>query len=162
DDRRELELGAAARRTSRAALAAYADGIVDVLANVRTALRPGAPVVIVVNDRRVLYPEILDRAGLRLDERLRRHVNRRTGRRAGGREEPLVEVTPEAAAAVVGPHADEVDVGLLGVRLGEEAAQEADHLAVLFRDEARVAEVLEEEAREHRPHRPAAPPLVDM
>ena len=53
------------------------------LANVRTALRPGAPVVIVVNDRRVLYPEILDRAGLRLDERLRRHVNRRTGRRAG-------------------------------------------------------------------------------
>jgi hypothetical protein len=83
DDRRELEVGAAARGTSRAALAAYADGIVDVLANVRTALRPGAPVVIVVNDRRALYPEILDRAGLRVDERLRRHVNRRTGRRAG-------------------------------------------------------------------------------
>ena len=83
DDRRELELGAAARGTSRAALAAYLDGIVDVLANVRAALRPGAPVVIVVNDRRTLYPEILDRAGLRLDERLRRHVNRRTGRRAG-------------------------------------------------------------------------------
>jgi hypothetical protein len=83
DDRRELEVGAAARGTSRAALAAYADGIVEVLENVRTALRPGAPVVIVVNDRRVLYPEILDRAGLRVDERLRRHVNRRTGRRAG-------------------------------------------------------------------------------
>jgi hypothetical protein len=83
DDRRELELGAAANGTSRSALAAYADGIVAVLANVRTALRPGAPVVIVVNDRRALYPEILDRAGLRLDERLRRHVNRRTGRRAG-------------------------------------------------------------------------------
>ena len=83
DDRRELELGAAARGTSRAALAAYVDGIVDVLANVRAALRPGVPVVIVVNDRRALYPEILDRAGLRLDERLRRHVNRRTGRRAG-------------------------------------------------------------------------------
>jgi DNA methylase len=83
DDRRELELGAAVRGTSRAALAAYADGIVAVLLNVRTALRPGAPVVIVVNDRRALYPEILDRAGLRLRERLRRHVNRRTGRRAG-------------------------------------------------------------------------------
>jgi hypothetical protein len=83
DDRRELEVGAAARGTSRAALAAYADGIVAVLANVRAALRPGAPVVVVVNDRRALYPEILDRAGLRLDERLRRHVNRRTGRRAG-------------------------------------------------------------------------------
>jgi hypothetical protein len=40
-------------------------------------------VLIVVNDRRDLYPEILDRAGLQLEERLRRHVNRRTGRRAG-------------------------------------------------------------------------------
>jgi hypothetical protein len=45
--------------------------------------RPGAPVAIVVNDRRDLYPEILERAGLALEERLRRHVNRRTGRRAG-------------------------------------------------------------------------------
>ena len=48
-----------------------------------TALRRRAPVLIVVNDRRDLYPEILARAGLQLDERLRRHVNRRTGRRAG-------------------------------------------------------------------------------
>jgi hypothetical protein len=36
-----------------------------------------------VNNRRALYPEILDRAGLPVDEQLRRHVNRRTGRRAG-------------------------------------------------------------------------------
>jgi hypothetical protein len=40
-------------------------------------------VVIVVNDRRDLYPAILDRAGLVLEQRLQRHVNRRTGRRAG-------------------------------------------------------------------------------
>ncbi len=39
--------------------------------------------VIVVNDRRSLYPEILERAGLELETRYRRHVNRRTGRRAG-------------------------------------------------------------------------------
>ncbi len=83
DDRRELEVGAAAAGTSRAALAAYSQGIVDVLANVRATLRPGAPVVIVVNDRRDLYPEILERAGLRLEQCVRRHVNRRTGRRAG-------------------------------------------------------------------------------
>ena len=83
DDRRELEVGAAAAGTSKRALAAYADGIVLVLRNVADALRPGAPVAIVANDRRDLYPEILERAGLRLDERLRRHVNRRTGRRAG-------------------------------------------------------------------------------
>ena len=53
------------------------------LARSKATLRRGAPVCIVVNDRRGLYPEILDRAGLRLDERLERHVNRRTGRRAG-------------------------------------------------------------------------------
>ena len=77
---RELELG---KGTSRAALAAYVDGIAAVLANVRGSLRRGPPVVVVINVRRDLYPEILDRAGLRLEERYRRHVNRRTGRRAG-------------------------------------------------------------------------------
>jgi len=83
DDLRGLELGAAAGGTSRSAIAAYCEGIVAVLARTRKSLRPGAPVLIVVNDRRDLYPEILDRAGLRLEARLRRHVNRRTGRRAG-------------------------------------------------------------------------------
>jgi hypothetical protein len=75
-----LELG---RGSSKAALAAYVDGIAAVLANAREHLRPGAAVCVVVADRRDLFPEILDRAGLRLEERLRRHVNRRTGRRAG-------------------------------------------------------------------------------
>ncbi|HET9323494.1 MAG TPA: DNA methyltransferase [Gaiellaceae bacterium] len=83
DDRRELELGAAARGTSTASLRAYVEGVAAVLKHARASLRARAPVVIVVNDRRDLYPEILERAGLRLEERLRRHVNRRTGRRAG-------------------------------------------------------------------------------
>ena len=59
------------------------------------ALRPGAPLLIVVNDRRDLYPEILSRAGLRLEERLRRHVNRRTGRRAGEFFEDVLVAVPE-------------------------------------------------------------------
>jgi hypothetical protein len=83
DDLRELELGAAEQGTSKAAIAGYVDGIATVLARARESLRRGAPVLIVVNDRRDLYPEILERAGLRLEHRLRRHVNRRTGRRAG-------------------------------------------------------------------------------
>jgi hypothetical protein len=83
DDRRELELGAAVAGTSRAALDGYKDGIARALANAAAALAPDAPVLVVVNDRRSLYPEILDAAGLRLEGRLRRHVNRRTGRRAG-------------------------------------------------------------------------------
>jgi hypothetical protein len=83
EDLRGLELGPAADGTSRRALEAYREGIAAVLARARASLRPGAPVLIVVNDRRDLYPEILERAGLRLEARLRRHVNRRTGRRAG-------------------------------------------------------------------------------
>jgi len=83
DDRRERELGAAAAGTSRAAIGAYSDGMAAVLERAASVLRPGAPLLVVVNDRRGLYPEILERAGLRLDGRHRRHVNRRTGRRAG-------------------------------------------------------------------------------
>ena len=83
DDRREHELGAAARGTSRAAVDEYVDGISGVLANCVGSLAPDAPVIVVVNDRRDLYPEIFRRTGLQVVDRLERHVNRRTGRRAG-------------------------------------------------------------------------------
>jgi hypothetical protein len=80
---RSAEIGSPERGTARGALSAYVDGVAAVLANAGAHLRPGAPVVVVVGDRRDLYPDVLDRAGLVLEERLRRHVNRRTGRRAG-------------------------------------------------------------------------------
>ena len=80
EQRRDLELGKGA---TKAALEDYREGIARALANAAAALAPDAPLLIVVNDRRDLYPAILERAGLRLEERLRRHVNRRTGRRAG-------------------------------------------------------------------------------
>ena len=80
EQRRELELGTGA---TKPALEEYSEGIARALANAASALAPDAPVLIVVNDRRDLYPGILERAGLRLEARLRRHVNRRTGRRAG-------------------------------------------------------------------------------
>ena len=83
DDLREREIGAAARGTSKAALGAYRDGIVGVLAACCGVLKPRGRVVIVVDDRRDLYPAILDSAGLVLEQRYQRHVNRRTGRRAG-------------------------------------------------------------------------------
>ena len=83
DDLREREIGAAARGTSKAALAAYVDGISTVFTSCASVLKPRGRVVIVVNDRRNLYPEILERAGLVLEHRYQRHVNRRTGRRSG-------------------------------------------------------------------------------
>jgi hypothetical protein len=83
DDLAGREIGAAARGTSQTAIAAYVEGVADVLAACARALRVRGRVVIVVNDRRDLYPKILERSGLGLEQRYRRHVNRRTGRRAG-------------------------------------------------------------------------------
>jgi hypothetical protein len=83
EDRRMNEIGAAAKGLSRSALSAYVDEMIAVFGQCAGQLRAGSPVVIVVNDSRRLYPEILEGAGLELVERITRHVNRRTGRRAG-------------------------------------------------------------------------------
>lgn len=83
DQRRDRELGRPGRGTGRAAIEEYVEGVAAVLANARSQLTIGGRVCVVVNDRRDLYPEILRRAGLRLVDRHERHVNRRTGRRAG-------------------------------------------------------------------------------
>jgi len=82
-DLRDLEIGPADSGVSRSALDGYVDGIAATFRNAARFMKPGAPVVIVVNDSRSLYPRILEESGLTLEERHRRHVNRRTGRRAG-------------------------------------------------------------------------------
>jgi hypothetical protein len=75
-------------------VAGYCEGIAQVLARARAGLAAGGKVVVVVNDRRGLYEGILAEAGLRLEERSARHVNRRTGRRNGEYfEDVLVAVT---------------------------------------------------------------------
>jgi len=99
EDRRALELGAAAEGTTRRAVAAYCDGIVEVLAHTRRHLAPGGGVAIVVNDRRELYDDIARRAGLRLESRIARHVNRRTGRRAGEYFEEVLWLRPARSRA---------------------------------------------------------------
>ncbi len=95
-DRRGEELGAAEKGNSRGATAEYSGGIVDVLVNARKQLDGEGPLVIVVNDSRNLYPEILSRSGLRLVDQLTRHVNRRTGRRAGEYYEDVLICAPES------------------------------------------------------------------
>jgi hypothetical protein len=83
EDLRDLEIGPAEAGVSRRAIESYVTGIAAVFRNARRFMRVGSPVVIVVNDSRNLYPAVLDESGLILEERLKRHVNRRTGRRAG-------------------------------------------------------------------------------
>jgi hypothetical protein len=82
-DRRAEEIGAATRGTSKRAIAAYVADMTAVFANAASQLRQDAPIVIVVNDSRNLYPEVLGAAGLSVEDVITRHVNRRTGRRAG-------------------------------------------------------------------------------
>jgi hypothetical protein len=82
-DRRDEEIGAASSGRSRSALNAYTDAMSEVFGNTASQLPSDAWVLIVVNDSQNLYPAILENAGLVLEERITRHVNRRTGRRAG-------------------------------------------------------------------------------
>jgi hypothetical protein len=82
-DRRQEEIGPAAAGRSKSALTLYIDAMSEVFRNTTAQLSGDGKVLIVVNDSHDLYPAILDNAGLRLEERITRHVNRRTGRRAG-------------------------------------------------------------------------------
>jgi DNA modification methylase len=94
DDRRELELGAAAAGTARRAIDAYCEGIAQALARARGPLGASGTAAIVVNDRRGLYDDIARRAGYAIARRDVRHVNRRTGRRAGEYFEQILWLKP--------------------------------------------------------------------
>ncbi len=81
--RADGEIGAASRGNSSKAQRAYVDQMQEVFGNVGRSLSKNARLVIVVHDRRNLYPELARRLGFRVEEELHRHVNRRTGRRSG-------------------------------------------------------------------------------
>jgi hypothetical protein len=75
-------------------LKGYCEGVAAALGKAAEALTSRGRIVIVVNDSRELYDGILEAAGLRLEERVRRHVNRRTGRRAGEYYEEVLVARP--------------------------------------------------------------------
>ena len=81
--RAEKEIGAASNGNSMKAKRAYVDSMVESFSNVRQSLAKDGRMVVIVNDKLGLYDEIADRAGFQVEDHLERHVNRRTGRRAG-------------------------------------------------------------------------------
>jgi DNA methylase len=76
----------------------YCEDVAAVLARAAAQLRRSGRIVVVVNDRRGLFDGILADAGLRLEQRLVRHVNRRTGRRNGEYYEEVLIARPRRAA----------------------------------------------------------------
>ena len=82
-DLRTDEIGAAEKGTSKAAVQTYVEDMKEVFRNSRVHMRTGSLAVIVIDDQRGLYDEILGESGFTITERRKRHVNRRTGRRQG-------------------------------------------------------------------------------
>jgi hypothetical protein len=74
------EIGPMSLGKSKKARAAYIEDMALVLARLRPHLAPGARIFIVANDRHGLYPEILARAGLDLEDVFHRPVPMRTER----------------------------------------------------------------------------------
>ena len=81
--REDSEIGRAKRGTSQSAQQSYVENIEQVFQNVKQYLKKDAHLVVVVHDRRDLYHDIARRLDFEVVIELRRHVNRRTGRRAG-------------------------------------------------------------------------------
>ena len=79
----EAEIGAAKRGISQTAQQSYMNNIEQAFRNVRQYLKKGSRLVVIVHDRRDLYQTIASRLGFIVETEIRRHVNRRTGRRAG-------------------------------------------------------------------------------
>ncbi len=81
--RADEEIGSASNGNSQRARTEYVDSMVSSFLNVKYSLIRGGRMVVIVNDNLGLYDEIRNRVGMRCETRLERHVNRRTGRRAG-------------------------------------------------------------------------------
>ena len=79
----DKEIGAASLGNSLKAEQIYLDEMEQVFNNVRQYLTKDAHLVVVVHDRKHLYHELSRRLDFRTETELHRHVNRRTGRRAG-------------------------------------------------------------------------------
>lgn len=98
EDKSEQEVGRRANGTSKAAVAKYKHAIAKTLRNVsESSLGKNGIVVVIVNDKLGIYDDIVQDAGLSIAKRLRRTVNRRSGRRATGFDENMLVCGPNGA-----------------------------------------------------------------
>lgn len=77
------EIGPASKGRSEEAKRQYKQDIAAVFHRVLDAMKSGGHLVVVAHDRANLYSDIANSIGVEVEDIVRRHVNRRTGRRAG-------------------------------------------------------------------------------
>jgi len=78
----ESEIGAAFKGNSQAARGTYQKQMASVLNHTARHMHTGSRMIIIVRDRYNLYEDIAPQCGFDVEYVIRRHVNRRTGRRA--------------------------------------------------------------------------------
>ena len=83
EDKREIEIGAAQQGSSQRAQREYQQSISQVFRNACAAMPSGGQLIVVAADKHDLYEEIARLCEVEVEVVLNRHVNRRTGRRAG-------------------------------------------------------------------------------
>lgn len=82
NDNSHREIGPASSGSSEKARLQYQKDIAQVFRNVSQNMASGSPIIVVAGDRYDLYPGIAQMSGLEEEVILKRHVNRRTGRRS--------------------------------------------------------------------------------
>lgn len=81
-DLRDQEIGPAARGSSQKAQQKYQQDIASVFNHILKAMPSGGRLIVVANDRANLYGDIADAIDVEVEDIVKRHVNRRTGRRS--------------------------------------------------------------------------------
>ncbi|TET81765.1 MAG: class I SAM-dependent methyltransferase [Candidatus Heimdallarchaeota archaeon] len=82
DDNRDCEIGAAVNGSSIKAKEDYKKDIAEVFIRVLKAIPRGGLIIVIAGDRANLYDDIAKLVGIETEAIVKRHVNRRTGRRA--------------------------------------------------------------------------------
>ncbi len=83
EDRSNLEIGPANKGASIKAKKMYQELIAEVFTNALQYVPKGGRMIVVAGDRHNLYPEIAKACNVKTEAVIQRHVNRRTGMRAG-------------------------------------------------------------------------------
>lgn len=82
EDKSSYEIGAAKEGFSQKAQLVYTQSIVRVFKNICNSMPSGGKLIVIASDKHNLYNKIGQLCGIEEEAIIKRHVNRRTGRRS--------------------------------------------------------------------------------